>query len=634
MDRIPKFKPKWKNQPTKAIRVPKAFSERLIKIAKKLDNDEPVKSVVGQFNNVRDNPGKIDLESLSHDDLIRLAAESVERLQEPEKFRGRVIPSNRIELVGNLVKVYFKFDPALLAKAQSIDLRSFNGEEKCNEYPLDKLQNVLDTFSDFYVSPVIIEILERREKLQEEREQLTSKLKEEYQNRVADLVNDLALSQQLKNNWTLFDHQKSGIKWLLERVRVNGYNGAILADHMGLGKTITALEAARKLQQIEKADIIVICPASLKSVWNGAAKELGIRVFIFSWAKIPQIEEGKKYILICDEAHYAQNLKSARTKKMLNLAISPNCLATWLLTGTPIKNGRPINLFPLLQACDHEFSRDFKRYELYFCDAQYSGFGWNNKGASHLRELREGIAHILLRRTKKECLDLPGKIRSLVPLDIDKSSEATYKEKIEELRGNQRQRVEEGLIKSGNSLLGDLAMLRHAGSTAKIKSAIKFCESIIEQGSKVVVFTEFVDTAKSLAKSLNGCLLIGDTPEGNRQKIVEDFQAGYFPAFVGTVKTGGVGLTLTTANYVVLVDRPWTPGDAEQAEDRCYRIGQNLTVQSYWLQLPFGLDKKIDALLNSKQKNIDRVLSGKVQEDLTASEIKQIAIDYLNSSKP
>ncbi|KAB0238284.1 DEAD/DEAH box helicase [Microcystis aeruginosa EAWAG127a] len=63
----------------------------------------------------------------------------------------------------------------------------------------------------------------------------------------------------------------------------------------------------------------------------------------------------------------------------------------------------------------------------------------------------------------------------------------------------------------------------------------------------------------------------------NRQAIVDRFQAGTSKIFIGTIKAGGVGLTLTAANQVILVDRPWTPGDADQAEDRCYRIGQNNT---------------------------------------------------------
>ena len=80
--------------------------------------------------------------------------------------------------------------------------------------------------------------------------------------------------------------------------------------------------------------------------------------------------------------------------------------------------------------------------------------------------------------------------------------------------------------------------------------------------------------------------------------------------FIGTIKAGGVGLTLTAANQVILVDRPWTPGDADQAEDRCYRIGQKNTVNAYWIQLGM-IDEAIDTLLAEKRDRIELVLKGK-----------------------
>lgn len=80
--------------------------------------------------------------------------------------------------------------------------------------------------------------------------------------------------------------------------------------------------------------------------------------------------------------------------------------------------------------------------------------------------------------------------------------------------------------------------------------------------------------------------------------------------FIGTIKAGGVGITLTAASNVILVDRPWTPGDTEQAEDRCHRIGQNNTVNTFWVQLGL-IDEAIDRLLESKQQRIELVLKGK-----------------------
>lgn len=115
-------------------------------------------------------------------------------------------------------------------------------------------------------------------------------------------------------------------------------------------------------------------------------------------------------------------------------------------------------------------------------------------------------------------------------------------------------------------------------------AAIKYTAELLEQGQAVVIFTEYLESAKALYTALSEIspceLLTGETKQEERQAIVDRFQAGISKVFIGTIKAGGVGLTLTAANQVILIDRPWTPGDAEQAEDRCYRIGQNNTVNA------------------------------------------------------
>lgn len=103
--------------------------------------------------------------------------------------------------------------------------------------------------------------------------------------------------------------------------------------------------------------------------------------------------------------------------------------------------------------------------------------------------------------------------------------------------------------------------------------------------------------------------LTGETKPLERADIVDLFQSGQIGAMVGTIKAGGVGLTLTRASNVILVDRAWTPGDNFQAEDRLHRISQHWPVTAHWLQ--FGeTDKEIDALIVGKQRRIDQVLEG------------------------
>eukprot|EP01051_Picozoa_sp_SAG22_P008881 SAG22_NODE_704_length_7777_cov_6.153295_11_plen_237_part_00 len=139
----------------------------------------------------------------------------------------------------------------------------------------------------------------------------------------------------------------------------------------------------------------------------------------------------RRYVLICDEAHYMQNLATKRTQDALALAAP--ALAVVLATGTPVKNAQPSNLFPLLQACRHPLSRDVKAFEQRYCGGGSlrvgggSGGGGGggkkggrggkqNGGATNLQELQEKLlaSDCLLRKTKAECLSLPPKNRRIV----------------------------------------------------------------------------------------------------------------------------------------------------------------------------------------------------------------------------
>jgi superfamily II DNA/RNA helicase len=134
---------------------------------------------------------------------------------------------------------------------------------------------------------------------------------------------------------------------------------------------------------------------------------------------------------------------------------------------------------------------------------------------------------------------------------------------------------------------------------------------LLARGEPVVVFTAFVASAQALHQQLSAPgtagLLIGALPADQRQAQVDAFQQGAVSLLVATYGTGGLGFTLHRARHVVLLERPWTPGDAEQAEDRCHRIGMGAALQSHWLQLGVA-DQLIDALIASKADRIAVVL--------------------------
>ena len=445
----------------------------------------------------------------------------------------------------------------------------------------------------------------------------------------------------LPNGRTLYGHQKEGVNFMLNTHKL------ILGDDMGLGKTLQALLVAKAWKQAFDYPAFVICPAGLKDNWLKEVAMVQTPIEVYSWAKMPQVPD-RPFVLICDEAHYAQNAKSARGKNFLALSTSENCKALIAATGTPMKNGRPVNMWPLLRAVGADFAMDKKGYERRYCAAGPTRFSqWNTSGAAHLDELHEKCKPFMLRRLKKDCLDLPGKVRTMRAAELSGEAQEIYDSAFNAMREDYlnrlkiadenkkvitarylaaeidadeyRELLDKELSSEGEQLVM-LTHLRRAMSIAKVETALEVAGDVLEEGRSIVIFTDFVESAQQIAKALQSYgveLLTGDVTGkdaeagvSKRQAMVDRFQAGKSRVFVSTIKAGGVGITLTAASDVILVDRPWTPGDAEQAEDRCNRIGQSIMVNCQWIQAG-DIDVKVDEILIQKQERIDAVMEGK-----------------------
>ncbi|WP_375514255.1 DEAD/DEAH box helicase [uncultured Nostoc sp.] len=530
-----------------------------------------------------------------------------------------ITPEHRVEIKGEMIAVYAPYDKSGKFQRDCKDIvgYKFEGEDKSWRFPLLKIEEVIEklTNNQFHLTPEVEGAKALAQKQRHEEEQAMEAAALAAADGIVQLVKRANLDAPLANGWYLRDYQKKGVEWLLAHRRGGIYTGGILADHMGLGKSLEALIAARAMQVHKGCPVFVIAPVSVMENWVKEAARAEVKIECFSWAKMPKPLDTQKYVLICDEAHYAQNINSQRTKKMLELAHHENCLASWLLTGTPIKNGRPVNLYPLLFAVNHPLAADKWAYERHYCNAGHKYVGkkavWDNTGAAHLDELAYKTEDVILRRTKAECLtELPAKTRLFKEAECEASAAKSYQETIRSLVDDYRRRAKLGEVDENAEALVTLNFLRKVGSEFKVQSAIALAEELLEQGQQVVMFTEFVESAKAIAQGLGGLLLTGDTKPTVRQELVDQFQSGDNNVFVGTIKAGGVGLTLTAASNVILVDRAWTPGDCEQAEDRCHRLGQENAVFATWLQLG-NIDKAIDDLLIQKQQRIELVLKGK-----------------------
>jgi SNF2 family DNA or RNA helicase len=264
---------------------------------------------------------------------------------------------------------------------------------------------------------------------------------------------------------------------------------------MGCGKTVTALVAAKAYN----LPVIVVCPASLLINWQREAEMVGVEIAVYSWAKVPKAPESD-FVLICDEFHYCQSITAQRTKAMLALAKSDHCRGLYGLSGTPIKNGRPANLYPLLLAVKHPVAEDRREYERRYCNAHETRWTrWDISGASNLDELHKLTRDAILRRLKKDVLDLPEKTRVLRGVELSAGAKKVYKEKFDALRKEYREKflgdnAKDENIQGPAEALVMINYLRLAGSIAKTETAIELAQDVIEEGGQVVLFVAFLES--------------------------------------------------------------------------------------------------------------------------------------------
>jgi SNF2-related domain len=240
---------------------------------------------------------------------------------------------------------------------------------------------------------------------------------------MSKLIAAADLDSVLPNGWKLFKHQKDAVVECLKLGR------AIMAFDMGLGKTIISLVWAKAVCTLCPDCItIIIVPCTLTEIWKREAEMVGFTtvdirsksiklmrnekgtddkvhgpwISIHSWSKIPSAAEiNRRFVLIADEAHAMQSITSIRTKNTLSICLHGNCLGLILSTGTPMKNGRPSNILPLLIGIRHPVAQNKIEFEKKYCNARKTKFcAWDVSGASNLEDLRTSIGPYLMRKTK------------------------------------------------------------------------------------------------------------------------------------------------------------------------------------------------------------------------------------------
>lgn len=221
---------------------------------------------------------------------------------------------------------------------------------------------------------------------------------------------------------------------------------------------------------------------------------------------------------------------------------------------------------------------------------------------------------LLLHRAKSQCLDLPPKRRRFQPVTLTPAAAADFEQRLDGCVRDFRRRAASGLVRRDAEALAVLTALRRIGSQHKLPAAVQLLQSLLASEEPVVVFSAFVATAQALHQHFGAdaeaVLLTGAVPVRQRQGLVDAFQQGRRRLLIATFGTGGLGFTLHRARHVVLIERPWTPGDAEQAEDRCHRIGMAGMLTSHWLQLGQA-DAFVDSLIADKAERINLLLQSR-----------------------
>jgi len=434
----------------------------------------------------------------------------------------------------------------------------------------------------------------------------------------------------------LYPYQKIGIEFF-----INNNGKAILADTMGLGKTVQALGY---VAHSKKEKTLVICPASVKYSWESevskwtklkpfvvdsqtSLKDLADESFHKHDVFIMNYDIVKKFFIrldtlrwdciICDEFHYIKNHKAQRTQLVKKLAKKiPSIL---LLSGTPLLS-RPVELFNGLQLMDSMKWNDYYNYTRKYCGAYLGRFGWDVSGASNIGELQKEISRYFLRRNKDEVLsELPPKRYIHLPVNLDKDTKKKYRlaedSFIEYLR-NIKKKTETEMRKSLQAeALVKLNELRKLTSTGKLENAKEMIEDTINNGEKIVVFSVYNEPLEILYDYFKkvAVLLTGKTEDKERKGIIDKFQNDKNTrVFFGGMKAAGAGITLTSASNVLFIDYSWVPADHWQAQDRIHRIGQKAdSVSIYQLFAKDTIDEKMKAILEDKQELFEQLIDGK-----------------------
>ncbi len=417
------------------------------------------------------------------------------------------------------------------------------------------------------------------------------------------------------------EYQVTGYQWL--RFLFENRFGACLADDMGLGKTLqTIMFLESIIDQVEH--VLIVCPVSILLNWqNEIAKFSSLDVEIY-YGEGRQLSGTKKIvltsygvmkkesyttfteikfdILIMDEVQHLKNIRSQGATAARNL----NAQFRICLTGTPVEN----DLSEFYNIMDLSIPGIWGDLSL---------FRSSSSKKSRLLA-RQTVRPFILRRTKEQVLtELPEKIENHVYLNFKEEEKQHYIATLTNIK-NKMQVVQQG--RKYSEILKSLLQLRQLClwqnqkflMSTKIDFLLENLEQLMEEGHKVLVFSQFTTYLDHIQNKIRErswpfARIDGSQSMKKRQAEVERFQNGDAQVFLISLKAGGVGLNLTAASYIFLMDPWWNPAVENQAIDRAYRIGQENKLTVYRPIIKDSVEEKVLVLQKAKQELFKDLMS-------------------------
>ena len=468
---------------------------------------------------------------------------------------------------------------------------------------------------------------------------------EEFRNLAHDLTHpeDFPM-KELNIQAELRDYQKKGIQWL-QMLHHYGLGG-ILADDMGLGKTLQTIAFLSSQVQADTS-VLILAPSGLIYNWadefqkfapdldvavvhglkshRGSILAENHQIYVTSYATFRQDSEIYRDLsfdfLFLDEA---QVMKNAQTKiaQSLRRFVVPSVFA---LSGTPIENhlGELWSIFQIVLPDLLPAKKEFMKLST--------------------ERVAQFIKPFVMRRKKEEVLtELPDLIEVVYKNELEDQQKAIYLAQLQQMQERLGQVSDSEFQRNRVEILTGLMRLRqicdtpalfmedYQGESGKLDSLRDLLVQIAEAGHRVLIFSQFRGMLDRIEQELpdlglTSFKITGSTPSQERQEMTKAFNQGERDVFLISLKAGGVGLNLTGADTVILVDLWWNPAVESQAIGRAHRMGQEQAVEVYRLVTRGTIEEKIQELQEKKKNLVSEILDGtESRGSLSLAEIREI----------